>query len=114
MVALAMALENPTIVSGLMLLSGYYYGTVRPDVVPFSIPAVPIIGDLMAHTVSPLGGARHGPAAIKASFAPAPVSEKFADFPLALTLRRHSAFVARAFTENLSQGDWRRRFTAEV
>ena len=87
MVALAMALNQPKLVSGLILLSGYYYGTVRADVVPASLPAIPVLGDVMAHTVSPLAGALVGPAAVKASFAPAPISDKFASFPVAMTLR---------------------------
>jgi len=87
MVALAMALERPDAIKGLLLLSGYYYGTARPDVVPASVPAIPVLGDLIAHTASPLLGRMIGPAAIKASFSPAPVHRKFADFPLGLTLR---------------------------
>ncbi len=87
LVALAMALNQPSCVSGLVLLSGYYYGTARPDVWLTSAPAVPVIGDALAHTVSPLSGALLAPPAIKASFAPASVSEKFANFPIALTLR---------------------------
>lgn len=87
LVALAMALEHPKLVSGLVLLSGYYYGTARPDVVPASMPAIPVIGDLMAHTISPLLGMALAPVAVKASFAPAPVSQKFADLPVAMTLR---------------------------
>jgi pimeloyl-ACP methyl ester carboxylesterase len=87
MVALAMALDHPEIVSGLVLLSGYYYGTVRPDVLPASLPAIPGLGDLMAHTVSPLSGLLVGPPAIKASFSPAPVSDQFSGFPMAMTLR---------------------------
>lgn len=87
MVALAMALDHPQTVSGLVLLSGYYYGTARPDVIPFSAPAIPVLGDVMAHTLSPIFGGLMGPVAVKASFAPAPVSHKFADFPAAMTLR---------------------------
>jgi|TARA_R100000501_G_scaffold17610_2_gene33080 pimeloyl-ACP methyl ester carboxylesterase len=87
LVALAMALDHPERVSGLVLLSGYYYATGRPDVYPFSVPAIPLVGDLMAHTISPLSGALLGPAMVKASFAPAPISEKFEDFPLSLTFR---------------------------
>ncbi len=87
LVALAMALEAPALVSGLVLLSGYYYGTARPDVLPLSTPAIPLLGDVMANTVSPLAGRLLGPVAIKASFSPAPVSEKFAAFPIGLTLR---------------------------
>lgn len=87
MVALAMALDHPKIVSGLVLLSGYYYGTARPDVLPFSVPAIPGLGDVLAHTLSPLAGAIMSPAAVKASFSPAPVSDKFGRFPIALTMR---------------------------
>jgi pimeloyl-ACP methyl ester carboxylesterase len=87
MVALAMALDHKECVAGLVLLSGYYYGTARPDVVPFSVPAIPLLGDVLANTVAPLTGLLIGPGAVKASFAPAPVSEKFAAFPMAMTLR---------------------------
>ena len=87
MVALAVALDHPRLVSGLVLLSGYYYGTARPDVYPMALPAIPGVGDILAHTVSPLTGALIGPATIKASFAPAPVSPKFARFPIGLALR---------------------------
>jgi len=43
-VALALALKYPEAVSGLILVSGYYYPTVRTDVVLFSGPAVPVVG----------------------------------------------------------------------
>lgn len=85
--AVAMALDEPERVAGLVLLSGYYYATARPDVVPLSLPAIPLLGDLMANTVSPLFGGLMAPAMVKASFAPAPVSEKFEDFPVAMSLR---------------------------
>jgi pimeloyl-ACP methyl ester carboxylesterase len=87
LVALAMALDHPEMASGLVLMSGYYYGTARPDVVPASLPAVPVIGDLLAATVSPLVGRVIGPLGIKASFSPAAISKKFADLPIGLTLR---------------------------
>lgn len=86
-VALAMALDEPDLVAGLVLLSGYYYGTARPDVGPFSAPAIPLIGDLMANTISPLAGRLIAPALIRASFSPAPVASHFATFPLAMSLR---------------------------
>jgi pimeloyl-ACP methyl ester carboxylesterase len=47
----------------------------------------PRIGDLVARTVSPLAGRLISPAAIKASFAPAPIHQNFARFPLDMTLR---------------------------
>ena len=87
MVALAIALDHPEAVSGLVLISGYYYATARPDVVSGSIPAVPIVGDVLAYTVAPLAGLLTGPLGVKGAFAPAPVSDKFADFPKAMALR---------------------------
>jgi pimeloyl-ACP methyl ester carboxylesterase len=104
MVALAMALDRPDVVSGLLLLSGYYYGTARPDVVPASIPAIPVLGDLMAHTVSPLSGLLIGPAAVKASFSPAPVSDKFSTFPIAMTLRPSQVRATAADTAMMVPG----------
>jgi pimeloyl-ACP methyl ester carboxylesterase len=87
LVALAMALDNPKLISGLVLLSGYYYGTVRPDVLTTALPAVPGVGDLVAHTILPISALVTGPLAMKASFAPAPISDKMAEFPIAMTLR---------------------------
>lgn len=87
MVALAMALDRPKLVSGLVLLSGYYYGTARPDVVTAVLPALPGIGDLMANTVVPIAALLTGPLAMKFAFAPAPISGKMAEFPIGMTLR---------------------------
>jgi len=87
MVALAMALDHPEAVAGLVLVSGYYFGTARPDVVPFSVPAIPLLGPLLANTLAPLTGRIIAPGAIKASFAPALVSRKFDAFPMEMTLR---------------------------
>ena len=104
MVALAMALDHPDAVGGLVLLSGYYYGTVRPDVVPLSVPAIPLLGDLVANTVAPLSGLLSGPVAVKASFAPAPVPEKFADFPVAMALRPSQVRATAADTAMMIPG----------
>lgn len=87
MVALAMALDHPELVSGLVLMSGYYYGTARPDVLAAALPALPGVGDLMANTVSPIAALVTGPLAMKAAFAPAPISGKMADMPAAMMLR---------------------------
>jgi pimeloyl-ACP methyl ester carboxylesterase len=43
MVAIAMGLKNPAAIKGLLLLSGYFYGTLRPDVVPTSMPGIPVL-----------------------------------------------------------------------
>ena len=104
LVALAMALDHPETVTGLVLLSGYYFATARPDVVPLSIPAIPIVGDVVANTVAPLTALISGPAALKASFAPAPVSEKFASFPAAMALRPSQVRAAAADTAMMIPG----------
>ena len=54
LVAMALALEFPSLVRGLVLGSGYYYPTLRADTFLFSPPAIPVIGDAMRYTVSPL------------------------------------------------------------
>src|SRR5690242_10534422 len=56
LVALALALDHPEAVSGLILLSGYYHPTLRADVPLFSIPAIPVIGHLIRYTVGPFFG----------------------------------------------------------
>src|SRR3954447_12327225 len=56
MVAVALALQAPSLVRGLVLLSGYYFPTARLDVALFSPPAIPGIGDMMRYTVSPVVG----------------------------------------------------------
>jgi pimeloyl-ACP methyl ester carboxylesterase len=76
-VATAWALDFPADVRGLVLLSGYYYPTIRPDVALFSPPAIPIIGDVMRYTVSALFARAVLPALVKNMFAPRPVSPRF-------------------------------------
>jgi pimeloyl-ACP methyl ester carboxylesterase len=86
-VALRLALAHPDYVRSLVLLSGYYYPTARLDVPLLSPPALPIIGDLMRYTVSPLVGRLIWPAMLKRIFAPTPVPEHFRDFPAWMGLR---------------------------
>jgi len=88
LVALALALEFPAFVRGLVLASGYYYPTVRADVFLFSPPAIPVIGDAMRWTISPLIAKALLPGMIKRAFQPAAVPERFERlFPKALMLR---------------------------
>ena len=69
-VALALALDYPDEVRGLVLLGGYYFPTRRADVWAFSPPAIPVIGDVMRYTVSPPIMRRLAPKIIRALFAP--------------------------------------------
>jgi pimeloyl-ACP methyl ester carboxylesterase len=74
-VALEMGLQGEA--SGLVLISGYYQQTVRYDVALIAAPAIPILGDLLRYTVSPLVGATMMPATLKAMFSPRPVPTSF-------------------------------------
>ncbi|HET9847181.1 MAG TPA: alpha/beta hydrolase [Candidatus Dormibacteraeota bacterium] len=88
LVALAMALRSPTQTAALALLSGYYYPSARRDVVLMFLPAVPIVGDVIRYTISPLLGRAMAPALFRKMFAPATVSGRFKHgFPLQLALR---------------------------
>ena len=53
--AVDLALKYPAAVRGLVLASGYYY-PARPGIVAIGERAVPLIGDLLAYTISPLLG----------------------------------------------------------
>jgi pimeloyl-ACP methyl ester carboxylesterase len=88
LVAVALALEFPSLVRGLVLGSGYYYPTLRADTFLLSPPAIPVIGDAMRYTVSPLVARAILPGMIKRVFQPAAVPERFErEFPKALMLR---------------------------
>ncbi|MFZ0851029.1 MAG: alpha/beta hydrolase [Hyphomicrobiaceae bacterium] len=88
LVALALALNHPASVGGLVLASGYYFPSARSDVALFSPPAIPVLGDVISYTVAPLIGDAIGWPLISKMFAPQPVSARFErDFPLALALR---------------------------
>jgi len=86
--ALALALADPAAVRGLVLLSGYYNPTLRADTLLVAPAAVPVLGDLLRHTVSPLFGAATLPLLVKGMFAPLPVPERFEEgFPHAMAVR---------------------------
>jgi pimeloyl-ACP methyl ester carboxylesterase len=86
-VAVAMALEYPDFVRGLVLASGYYYPTARLDVVALSAPAIPGVGDVASNTVSPIASRILWPLMMKQIFGPAPVPAKFEGFPKEMAVR---------------------------
>jgi pimeloyl-ACP methyl ester carboxylesterase len=77
LVALSMALEVPDFVRGLVLLSGYYYPSLRLDVPMLSGPAIPLLGDLMRYTVSPILTRMMWRPLTKNVFSPQPVADSF-------------------------------------
>jgi pimeloyl-ACP methyl ester carboxylesterase len=75
LVALAMATKNRARVKGLVLISGYYFPTWRFDVWFASIAAIPVIGDILRYTVSPISTLLALPVGAKTVFAPTPVPD---------------------------------------
>ena len=87
-VALALAERHQADVAGLVLLSGYYFWTLRPDVLLAVAGALPVLGDVLHHTVSPLLGWLQTPLVKWAIFSPARVPAKFqVEYSPAMALR---------------------------
>lgn len=87
LVAAALALEHPGTVRSLVLASGLYFPSLRLDTPLLVAPAIPVLGDLLRHTLSPLAGRALWPAWLKMIFAPAPVPASFERFPEWMALR---------------------------
>lgn len=88
LVALAMALREPDAVRAVVLASGYFTPSLRLDTLLLSLPALPVVGTLMRHTLSPLLGRLMWPLMLKRVFAPQPVPERFRrEYPVWLSLR---------------------------
>jgi pimeloyl-ACP methyl ester carboxylesterase len=86
LVAVSLALQAT--VRGLVLLGGYYYPSARADVAIFGPPAIPIAGDIMRYTISPVVSRAMLPELYRRIFAPEPVPARFkARFPASLALR---------------------------
>jgi len=86
-VAVALALKYPDLVRGLVLASGYYYPTARPDVIAMGAPGLPVIGDILSHTLSPLISRAIWPLMMAKIFGPLSVPQKFEAFPKEMALR---------------------------
>ena len=86
-VAVALALTCPNLVQGLVLASGYYYPTLCPDVVAVSAPAVPLVGDILGHTISPIVSRVMWPLLMAKIFGPQSMPKKFEGFPKDMALR---------------------------
>ncbi len=88
LVAVALALEHPEVPRSLVLASGLYFPSLRLDAPLMAPPAIPLIGDLLSRTLSPLAGRAMWPGFLRLIFGPAPVPPAFATaFPTWLALR---------------------------
>ncbi|MDR5763176.1 MULTISPECIES: alpha/beta hydrolase [unclassified Caballeronia] len=87
-VAVAMALEPHMEIRGLTLISGYYYPTARVDVAISAPVAIPVIGDVMRYTVSPIVARMMYGRTVQAMFAPREATESFHTYvPRGIVLR---------------------------
>jgi pimeloyl-ACP methyl ester carboxylesterase len=88
LVAITLALRGDYSVRGLVLASGYYFPTFRPDVWLLSGPAVPILGDMLRYTLAPIISFAILPLLLRKIFAPRSVPLAFKRmFPISLALR---------------------------
>jgi pimeloyl-ACP methyl ester carboxylesterase len=88
MVALELAAQYQADTAGLVLLSGYYFWTLRPDVLLVAAGAIPVLGDILRYTVSPVLGWLQMPLLKWAMFSPSRVSDRFqAEYSTAMALR---------------------------
>jgi len=88
LVAAAMALEPRMDIRGLTLISGYYYPTARADIAISAPAAVPLVGDVLRFTVSPIVARMMYGRTVDAMFAPRNVPDDFHTYvPRELVLR---------------------------
>jgi pimeloyl-ACP methyl ester carboxylesterase len=88
LVALALAQRHPANVTGLVLLSGYYFPTARLDTLLVAPLTMPVLGDILGYTIAPLFGWLTMPLAKRAMFAPSRVTERFKrEFSTAMAVR---------------------------
>ncbi len=87
-VAMAMAVRHESDTAGVVALSGYYFWTFRPDVLLVGVGALPVIGDLLRYTISPLLNWLLMPLVKRALFSPGSVPARFqAEFSTAMAVR---------------------------
>lgn len=87
-VALAFAARHQADTSGVVALSGYYFWTVRPDVLVAGVGALPVVGDVLRYTVSPLLNWLMMPLIKRGLFSPAGVPARFeAEFSTGMAVR---------------------------
>jgi pimeloyl-ACP methyl ester carboxylesterase len=76
-VAVALALNKSIAARKLVLISGYYFPTLRIDAPVFATPAIPLVGDVMRYTVSAVFARLALNRMVKAMFAPQAVPAAF-------------------------------------
>jgi pimeloyl-ACP methyl ester carboxylesterase len=76
-VALAMAVRHQPDVAGVVAVSGYYFWTLRPDVLLVAVGALPVVGTVLRYTISPLMNWLMMPLLKRVLFSPGRVPARF-------------------------------------
>jgi pimeloyl-ACP methyl ester carboxylesterase len=88
LVAAQIGIDHPEVVSRLVLVSGYYYPGPRVDAVLGAPPALPVVGDVLRYTISPMLGRAITPLVYRQLFGPARVAERWQrEFPREMAVR---------------------------
>jgi pimeloyl-ACP methyl ester carboxylesterase len=96
-VAMALGLDHPESVGALVLLSGYWTPSLRMDVPWMSLRAVPVLGWLLRHTVSPVLARAMWPLAARRLFTPGEVTPAFRQrYPVWMSLRAQALRASAA------------------
>ena len=77
LVAIELALRGDADIRKLILVSGYYFPTARADTLLAAPQAIPVVGDILRYTLSPLLARATLDRTVKAMFAPLPVPVDF-------------------------------------
>ena len=102
--ALTMAQKFPRDVSGLVLISGYYFPTAKPVFAVPLVTAIPVVGDILVHTVLPWIARAGWIQWLYTIFAPAAIPERDLHCPKSLCVRPGQL---RAAAAEASYAPWR-------
>jgi pimeloyl-ACP methyl ester carboxylesterase len=87
LVAMALALDYPDSVRSLIVASGYFYPTLRPEALITAQRLIPVYGDIMRYTTTPIMMRLMWPVFLKRVFQPNDVPRRFKDFPIWMAAR---------------------------
>ncbi|TCT00616.1 alpha/beta fold hydrolase [Aquabacter spiritensis] len=100
-IAVQLAARHPDMVQRLVLASGYYFPTFRPGFLGLSVPAIPILGDIVRYTIAPALSRMAWPLLMRMFFGPPRTPAKFSAFPRSMALRPSQLRAAAAETAML-------------